>query len=415
VLAGQVVSGLLGLAVLRILTVLSPSHLFGEASLWIGLIILGRDVFVTPIANSQIRFYPEYQSTRRLVWFNRRIRSLTIKALIVCGLTITIGYCVWRAIEGISFRPSLLLVLLLFLIATASKNLRINPLYAERMQRISSTWNTFEAAAMLFFSALFIFCRTSTEAYLLGQAVGCLTAFLVFGCFCYPNLQADASLEADGPADDFSQRVLTYGFPFIPLTILTWAFMLGDRYILAMKMGAADVGQYAAVFSIASSPFIMLSSVCTTAFRPVLFDSASRNARHKSTGVMWVWVLTVLCVSVAGMLCFWIFGAFLSRLLLAEQYRAGAPTLFLWVACGFAFYALTQAMENGLLSNENSRGILPPTIIGAFVSLLFTLILVPRFGILGAVQAKALGTGIQLLATARAYAIACRKAHKKTV
>lgn len=413
VLAGQIIAALVGLIGIRVLTELAPKPVLGEATLLIGLICLGRDIFISPIVNSQIRFHPEYLSKGRIRWFTDRINSLAKRAGMVCGLSIFVAYIIWRILEKNDLRPFLILALLLLLITDTSKNLRINRLNAERLQRLSSTWNSFESVAMLFFSALFLLYWTSTEGYLFGQIAGGALGVLIFGVLCYPPLQADTSSGENESASELSRRVIRYGLPFIPLAMLTWVFMLGDRYVIAMKMGAADVGQYAAVFALGSRPFLMLSAVCTTIFRPVLFDAASRNDTDKARDVLRFWILTVCCISIMGIVCFWRLGIPLCSMLLAVHYRNGAPELFLWVAFGFGLYTVTQALENALLSREDSHRIILPQVLGTAVSLLFTVILVCRSGVLGAIQAKVLGFGIQLIAVLWSFVAGSRRIRLK--
>ncbi len=409
VIAGQIIVALVGLIGIRVLTELAPKAVFGEATLLTGLIVLGRDIFISPIVNSQIRFHPEYLSKGRIRWFTDRINGLAQWAGIVCGLTISVVYIIWRILERNDWRPFLILALLLFLVTDTSKNLRINRLNAERLQRLSSTWNSFESITMVFFSALFLWYWTSTEGYLFGQIAGGALGVLIFGMVCYPPLKADTGSGENESASELSRRVIRYGLPFIPLAILTWVYMLGDRYIIAMRMGAADVGQYAAVFAVGSRPFLMLSAACTTVFRPVLFDAASRNDTDKARDTLRFWILTVCCISIIGIVCFWRLGIPLCSILLARQYRDGAPELFLWVACGFGLYTLTQALENGLLSREHSHRIIMPQVLGTAVSLIFTVILVSRSGVLGATQAKVLGFGIQSIATLWTFAAGSRR------
>src|SRR5881398_3500080 len=60
VVIGQASVALAGLVGVRLLTELAPREVMGNASLLLGAVILGRNIFVAPFSNAQIRFHPEY-------------------------------------------------------------------------------------------------------------------------------------------------------------------------------------------------------------------------------------------------------------------------------------------------------------------------------------------------------------------
>ena len=75
-LAGQVAAAAAGLVAIRLLTELAPKEVFGEASLVLGAMMLGRQVFLGPIWNAQLRFHPEYRQKGQARWFTREIARL---------------------------------------------------------------------------------------------------------------------------------------------------------------------------------------------------------------------------------------------------------------------------------------------------------------------------------------------------
>jgi hypothetical protein len=181
VVAGQVAVALAGLIGIRLLTELAPGHVFGEASLLMGLLMLGRNLFLAPFYNVQLKFHPEYGARGQGTWFTEQMAFYAGRSLI-CVLALGVPlYALWRWTEG-GFRPLLLAVLAIILLLDNAKNLRLGRYNAERRQARSAAWAVAEALMAVILGAAALWCSTTTEAYLLGQAAA---AGIVLGIFVH--------------------------------------------------------------------------------------------------------------------------------------------------------------------------------------------------------------------------------------
>ncbi len=184
------------------------------------------------------------------------------------------------------------------------------------------------------------------------------------------------------------------------MALLQWLANMGDRYVLASLLGAAAAGQYLAPFAIASRGFVMANGVMTDLFRPKLFDAETHGEHTRANHIFLAWLGAYLAISSVGLAAVAVLGNWIVWLLLAAPYREGAVAIMLWVGVGYSINGLTTAFENRLFSLGHSAQILPPLGFGAVGNVLFALLLIPSYGVIGAAQANCLSFTVQFVVTA---------------
>jgi O-antigen/teichoic acid export membrane protein len=220
--------------------------------------------------------------------------------------------------------------------------------------------------------------------------------------------------EIDAPArDELRSRLWRYGWPFVPLAVLGWVTSIGDRYLIGGMLRVSDVGVYAAAYGLASKPLLMMSGTFSNWLRPVLFwhQSHGNSARARTIFLNWC-AAVAACGSVAVVLA-WLCGPAAARILLAEEYRKDAASIFVWVVAGYSIYAVVQAIENRLLSFSNSASLIWPSVVAAVSNAVLNVILIPRQGIIGAAEATAGAFLLQLIVMALTLATADSRTAKK--
>ncbi len=78
VLLGQVASASASLVGVRLLTEFTRPEVFGEVNLWLGLALLGRDLFCMPLVQATLRFYAEVAGIDEVA----RLRHLVSRVLV---------------------------------------------------------------------------------------------------------------------------------------------------------------------------------------------------------------------------------------------------------------------------------------------------------------------------------------------
>ena len=119
-----------------------------------------------------------------------------------------------------------------------------------------------KALTLLLTIALFVFYECSFRsviyAIVLGEVInGIVLMFLVFGKIDFSKKHIDAVL---------IKRMLKFGLPLIPATILTWVLASTDKIMIRALCGYSELGLYTAAFKIVAALGIV--QTCFTLFWP---------------------------------------------------------------------------------------------------------------------------------------------------
>ena len=198
--------------------------------------------------------------------------------------------------------------------------------------------------------------------------------------------------------------VLTYGFPYVPNGVLTHAMGMGDRLILGMYMPLRDVGFYLIAGSVAS--LIKYFPVAfDVAWTPFAYDSLQRTDAPSLFARMATYAFTVLVLSMVVLSGL---AAPLMDLMLPADYRAVAPLVpILALAMGVQ---TMRALPATSLNITKKTGVYPTvTAAGAAISIGMYMLLIPRYGMLGAALAllvsQILTTALMIYLAQKAYRI----------
>lgn len=395
VLLGQLGVAVIGLVGLRVITGLADRAVFGEVSLLTGAISLGRNIFIAPVTNVQIRYHAEYEQRGQLNAFTALIARYAWLATLAFGGAGVLAFALWRLQADGDLRPLLLPMLALFLVADSARTVRINWLGAQRLQGRVAAWQVSDQALTLALGALGILAARqvghTTELYLAGQALGSLVAVGTWGFLFYPKRQTDSQ---PAPArEEILEKVRTYGAPFIMLAVVSWLMNLGDRFALGALMSADKVGSYVAAYSIASRAVTMPQGVLAGFARTILFQAEGKGLRRRGNLVFALWLVGTVLAGAAICALLGFAGDLVAAALLDERYRADAASLFVWIGVGHVLFGVTQVIENRLLSLGISRSLVIPAVAGGAANMLACFVLIPMLGPMGAAISKVVAFG----------------------
>ena len=395
VLGAYLLVAAIGLASMRLFTELAPPAVFGEANLLLALLILALTTVSTPFTNTQLRFHSAAAMAGRGDGFTRQVLTHVLGA---GGAVCMIALLAWAGLAamgqtrlgGAGAAGALLLGLL-----TLVRGVLYGRVQADRRNRAYACLLVAEALAMAACTALALSAAPTVDSYVLGQASGMAIAALL-GLMVSPGL--------GGPAEfgepSFARRAWRYGAPFAPISLLSWLANMVDRYVLAALAGPATVGRYVAPFSIASRGVSLIGGALNDLYRPALFEAVNSAQVQLARRIFRHWLLVRSAAALACVLGLWALGPWLSRLLLAPAYRQDAPAVLVWVAVAYGVQGIIQVAENRLMSLDRTRRLLAPLIAGGLANLVFSLLLIPREGAVGAAQATTASFIIQGLVTA---------------
>ena len=222
-----------------------------------------------------------------------------------------------------------------------------------------------------------------------GPFVGIILGLLVALCWDLPFMLRRARRGAFEPAR--AKRYAAYGLPICVSLLLGYALNSADVYIIAAMMGEASAGQYNAGYNLANRSldilFIWLSMAVTpvaiTAFEKTGSDSSRAIMRDYGASLLWIAMPAAVGIALVSKDAGFILG---------ESVRLEAVTVMPFIAfSGLLNGLITYYVQRAFMfSGETTEFIwvmVPPVLLNVALNL----ILVPDFGLLGAVWATLAG------------------------
>jgi O-antigen/teichoic acid export membrane protein len=159
-------------------------------------------------------------------------------------------------------------------------------------------------------------------------------------------------------------------------------------------MTAADVGLYAATYTLVNEAFNRSAMVLLRTFQPVYFQSYSTNDFRQSFNVLWIWIACVFGLGIMGVSALYFLKDWVASFLLAKTYHA-AVILMPIIGIGCALQALGNVVAQPMLANKQPRMLMIGRICGSLTAAVSLPFMVKHYGLLGAAIANPLYFGTE--------------------
>ncbi|HWQ87353.1 lipopolysaccharide biosynthesis protein [Brevundimonas sp.] len=191
-----------------------------------------------------------------------------------------------------------------------------------------------------------------------------------------------------------------YGYPIAASLALTVVLSSTDRFLLAAFMDEAAVGAYHASYSIANRTLDVLFLWLGSAGQPALVMALERGGLERLKEAAREQLSTFLLIGLPAAAGVALVARPLAELLIGEDLRTAATGVTPWIALSALLFGLTayyfgQAFTLG----KKTKRLLIAMAIPAGANVVLNLVLVPRFGIMGAAWATAASFTLGLIAT----------------
>lgn len=191
-----------------------------------------------------------------------------------------------------------------------------------------------------------------------------------------------------------------YGYPIAASLALTVVLSSTDRFLLAAFMDEAAVGAYHASYSIANRTLDVLFLWLGSAGQPALVMALERGGLDRLKEAAREQLSTFLLIGLPAAAGVALVARPLAEVLIGEDLRAAAASVTPWIALSALLFGLTayyfgQAFTLG----KKTKRLLVAMAIPAGLNVVLNLILVPRFGLMGAAWATAASFAAGMIAT----------------
>lgn len=268
---------------------------------------------------------------------------------------------------------------------------------AHRISRYSASYASFQ---LMSFTLGLIFVILFREHGILtpeaGMFVGIIVATLTVLSIDLPFMlkqMKGGTVEADR-----AQRYFSYGMPISISLILTYALSSGDMYLITWLIDESAAGEYSASYNLANRSLDVLFIWIGMAITPIAVTALEKEGLEKSTRVLrdygagLLWIAMPAATGIALV-------AEPAGFILGEEVRQGAVKImpaiaFAGVMNGMISYYAQRAFMLSGKTNMFVWAMVPPVLINIGMNL----ILIPKYGLMGAVWSTLVAYAIGLVA-----------------
>ena len=218
--------------------------------------------------------------------------------------------------------------------------------------------------------------------FVLADVVVTTVYTVLLGRLCAPLIRPTFSRAA-------LREALRFGLPMLPNTCAHQVIALNDRYILSRYATVGDIGVYAigATLGVAVKYFLRAFHTAWAPFVYEMMDKPDARATYRAVTTYAFLVIVLLAAGLAAT------ADDLIRLMTVADFHAAARVVP-WIALGAVLQGVYQLTSVGLSIRKRTRYYPLATGLTLVASVGANLVLIPRFGFMGAAYANAFAYGI---------------------
>lgn len=394
-LFGQLASAIALLAGTRVLTELVTPDIYGQVALLNGFVALGVAVFTYPFICAGMRIWPECLNNGERADLYKVVSSLTARSTALAIGLLVLGGVVYGYVSHSDIWLFMLAGILLAV--TVWRELGIQLLIGGRKQRGASLWQTSDSILRpLLAISLVWWGAQKPEWVLLGYILASMISNTVWSF-----VQGAKTDKNKRPiiARNFRTDVWAYALPLMPMELIFWVNGLGDRYVIGYLLTAAEVGLYAATYTIINEAFNRSAMVLLRTFQPVYFQCFSQNQIKEGFRILWIWIACAFALGIIGVSLLLITKDWVAAWVLAKSYHS-AVELMPAIAIGCALHALGAVVAQPLLAKKRTQSLLKGRVCGAVTAAISIPLMVKYYGLPGAAMANPIYFGVEALVLA---------------
>ncbi len=370
------VPGLVNVAALALFTRLLAPDEFGRYALVLAGVGLANVVVFQWLRLVMIRFF---QANRKnMESFLAGILGLFLTlAVAVTGSGVLLGL-LWP--DPVWQRLLVLAVLLLFAQAWFELNLSI--VQVKMMPGWYGKLLGSKAMLSLVIGGTLAWFGVGAAAPIIGLIVAHSGAFVLFALFFWRGISPR------WPNNEALREQLRYGLPLTVTFALAWVVSGSDRLLIGWLIDEHAVGVYAAAYDLSFQGLTLLLTIINTAAYPLALNVLEKEGAVEARKQLAQNGELIISAALAGAVGFVVLGPQIITLLIGAEFRPEALRIFPWVAvasalAGIKAYHFDIAFHLG----RDSRWLVFTGGLAAITNLIFNLLLIPPFGILGAAWA----------------------------
>lgn len=380
---------------------LSPTTL-GQWELTYSFLLLAAPLAVLGVPGSFGRYLEHFRQRGHLRTFLWRTSIWTaLCTAMAVGVIATFAESFSFLIFGNPGQVTLVYGITLCLAAIILHHTLTSLLTALRLFRVVSAMNFGQSMLFALLALGLLILNASVASILIGYGVACLVSSLAALMWVWPGLK-----EIDGPQErlrqfDFWPQLMRFAF-FVWLTnLLSHFFSIIDRYMLMHYSGMTYLEAQTQIGHYHSSrivPLLLISfaDLLSGLVMPHLSSDWEAGRRVQVAKQLNLSIkLTSIGMLIFGV-CVLLFSPLLFDVILEGKYSNGLNVLP-WTLAGCIWYGIYAMSQNYLWCAEKTRLATLPLVLGLVLNICLNLLLLPVWGLYGAVLATSTSSFICLI------------------
>ncbi|MEI7342866.1 oligosaccharide flippase family protein [Pectobacterium brasiliense] len=192
------------------------------------------------------------------------------------------------------------------------------------------------------------------------------------------------------------KEALYFGIPLIPHNIGFFLLSSVDRFFINKEIGLAEAGIYMVAVQLSMALAIVFDAL-NKAYVPWLYGKLKENNYQDKVKIVKYTYLYFALLSLFALLAFLI-GPVLFVFIVGEKYSEGAE-LVGWLCLGQIFGGMYLMVTNYIFFSKKNGRLALATIATGIINIMFLIIFIPFFGLVGAAYAFAISKLIQFILT----------------
>lgn len=387
---GQVLILFASLISFPILTRVFSLAEYGTMSLISNTVLIVTAIAKAGLQNSIVRFHDEYARGEQKERYASYISSLLLGglslAMIIAAVWALGTMIVDNLIDAHEMTFALLLISSGMVFLRSAESLLLGFLRAEQETFALNSYRVLVRYLLLGTMLLFLFMISkSLMSFYVSQVVAMLVGL---GALAWWRFRRQWP-RFHGFSREIFQPALHYGFPLIGFELVSMLLNYVDRYCLQYYLGAADVGLYSAAYNLSDYVKDVVVMPLTSAVTPIYMRLWATKGQDATRKFLQNALRTYTLFAIPLVLGFAADGKTLLHLIASEKFSEG-QVIVPWLIAALMVNGAVPILAASLYIQKRTNLLVVFLGITTGLNLMGNLILIPRYGILGAAIAKLL-------------------------
>ncbi len=180
-----------------------------------------------------------------------------------------------------------------------------------------------------------------------------------------------------------AKAMLLYGMPLMLLESFGLILRLSDRYLIGALLDDNALGMYSASYNFTAHLDVILLVALAQAVKPMYMEMWESSGSEKTQEFLSRGFHLFLVIGIPFVAVFSLVGPHLLNFLASPKYAPGA-VIIPFVAISFLVEGSVHFLAAGLYIQKNTKVLMIWSLIASILNVLLNLVMIPKFGIVGA-------------------------------